>query len=381
MGARARALLGRALGAAPWLLVACGARSPLGWDGPAAAAGVDAGADASAPEDARVDAPEAGATCRLDDLSTWRVERYRDQGDYERAAVAVSGVPWVALKVNGGNIILVSLAAQGGIVFQSRIEIPSSPVYPAALDVDDRRFVLLTASGINFNGDIELWRVDRVDGTVAHVPLGQPSDPSLTFASAIGLAGDDVAVVYGRGAANQGSVELRDDKLQLLQSLPVTADWFTAVRTSATAIDLYAGPTTRVHAESGTLTQPPVDPKWPVLGGLDGFLVEMGDQIRLTQGAQTWSAAWPASQISPPAVVRTNGPRAAFSLETELTAVVGHEGDAGLEWLTIQSAPGAPGFGAGLLPLIEPGRLGLFYLGLEMPRPEQPLRYFGLACP
>ena len=29
---------------------------------------------------------------------------------------------------------------------------------------------------------------------------------------------------------------------------------------------------------------------------------------------------------------------------------------------------------------LEDGRVGLFYLGLEIPHPEQPLRYFGRIC-
>ena len=41
----------------------------------------------------------------------------------------------------------------------------------------------------------------------------------------------------------------------------------------------------------------------------------------------------------------------------------------------------APGFGVGLMPMFESGRMGLFYLGLEIPHPEQPLRYFGRRCP
>ena len=327
---------------------------------------------------------EAAPSCVLGDMSTWHVERYRDMGDYERAAVAVSGAPWVALKVKGGNVILASLGLDPtkGIVFVDRIEIPSSPVYPVALDVDDRRLVLLTTSGINWNGDVELWRIDRLSGAVAHTPVGQPpTDPAFTASTAIGLAGDDIVLAYARLAGTQGTIELRDDTLQVLQSMQIADVSFTAARASPSAIDIYAGADNRVRAEAGMLGQLPVDPAWPVIGGLNGFLVETGDQIRMTNGTQVWSAAWPDTQISPPAIVRTGLGSAAFSLETELTPVVGHVTAAGLQWLSIQSAPGAPGTGEGLLPVIEPGRLGVFYLGLEIPSPQQPLRYFGLSCP
>lgn len=352
---------------------ACGARSSL--DGqPPESTPVDAGSNVDA---------AAKPTCSSEDLSTWAVERYRDEGDYERAAVAVSGVPWVALKRRGGDIELVNLGVDAnGIVFRDRIVVAGSPVYPVAFDLDARRFVFLTTTGINWNGDVELWRVDRKDGTVSRTAIGQPSSPVYTIYSAIGLAGDDVALAYARPGVSEteGTIELRDDHLALIESLTVSEVSFTAVRPSTGAIDLYAGATERVRAENGVLTELSVDPTHEVIGGLDGYLVDLGNGIDLTNGTQVWTGAWPHSQISPPAVVRTHGGAAVFSLETELTAVVGHVTGAGLEWLRIASAPDAPGFGAALLPVFEDGRLGLFYLGLEIPHPEQPLRYFGITC-
>jgi hypothetical protein len=367
-------------------VVACGGRSSLLTDFPREAGAPSA--DAGPAEDASTDGPEAGPTCQLADMTTWRRERYRDTGDYERAAVDVSGEPWVALKVRGGNIVLARLGvdASQGIVFRDRIEIPSSPVYPAALDVDPSRFVLLTSSGINGDGDIELWRVDRNDGSILRVPVGNPpTDPGYTADSAVGLVGSNVVVAYALLAENKGTIELRDDRLNVIQSLPVGHDSFTAVRTSSVAVDVYEDatsvvPAERVHAENGTLLQQVADPSWTVIGGLDGFLVEIGADIRMTDGTTAWSGTWPHSQISPPAVVRTATGSAAFSLETELTAVVGYPTDAGLAWQPIEVAPDAPGTGAALLPVIEQGRLGLFYLGLEIPSPQQPLRYFGLEC-
>jgi hypothetical protein len=327
-------------------------------------------------------------SCRLGDTSSWRTERFRDDGDYERAAVAVSGVPWVALKPRGGNVVLARLRidATQGIVWDERIDLADAPVYPVALDVDDRRFVMLTTTQINWNGDVELWRIDRTSGTVLRVPVGNPpSDPAFTIYSAIGLAGDDVVLGYGRAAANEGAVELRDDGLAVLQTLPVSDYSFTAVHASAAAVDLYVGTTQRLHVEGGVIGAQPVDPSWQVFGGLDDLRVEVGQDIRLTRGggADVWPAAWPHTQISPPAVVRTDAQgHVAFSLETELTAVIGVGPPADpLEWLRIEAAPAAPGIGLGLLPVIEPGRVGVFYLGLEIPHPEQPLRYYGLACP
>jgi hypothetical protein len=73
-------------------------------------------------------------------------------------------------------------------------------------------------------------------------------------------------------------------------------------------------------------------------------------------------------------------PRAAFSLETDLTAVVGYPHGTDLAWMNIDPTTDAPGYGVGLMPFVAKGRLGLLYLGLEMPSPQQPLRYFGKAC-
>jgi hypothetical protein len=375
--------------AAALLLAACGARSSMGVGGSGGApsngdaASAGGGAGASPIGDAGAQEPDAGPGCVLDDLATWRTERYRDSGDYERAAVALRGVPWVALKPRNGDIVLAELGvdAAEGIVLRHPVEIPDSPVYPVALDVDDRRFVLLTTSGVNWNGDVELWRIDREGGGILRVPVGDPpADPAFTVGSTLGLAGDDVVLAYSRLADDSGTVELRDDQLQIIQSQHVGGSSFTGVWSSA-GVDVYVGATSRVHAAAGVLTETSVDPGWPVIGGLEGYLVGMGSTIRLTEGAHVWSAEWPHSQISTPAVVRTDGDRAAFALETELTAVVGHVRGESLEWLRIEGAEGAPGTGVRLLPVVEQGRLGLFYLGLEVPHPEQPLRYYGLACP
>lgn len=375
-----------ALRAAALLAVgACGARSPLApgdLAGPADAHGGAAGSGAAGDGAGGAGGSVVEPTCRVDDLSTWSVERYRDDGDYERAAVAVGGAPWVALKVRDGNIVLARLGlASDGVTLVEQVEIPGAPVYPVAFDVDDRRFVVLTTTGINWNGDVELWRVDRVDGSVQSVPIGNPpEDPAYTIYSAIGLAGDEIAVAYARAIEGQGTIELRDDQLALVGTLPIAEISFTAVRTSDSAVDVYAGAATRVHVEGGGFDVQSVDPAWQVFGGLGSYLVEIGPQIRLRQGDATWAADWPHTQISPPAVVRTDGGRAAFSLETELTAVVGHTTSGALEWLAIEPTLDAPGLGVGLMPVVEPGRLGLFYLGLEIPSPEQPLRYFGLSC-
>jgi hypothetical protein len=363
--------------------LSCGARSSLSIDGDTEAVGGSGGGSGITASSSTSSAGGGAPACLSEDLSTWPVERYRDDGDYERAAVATRGVPWVALKVRDGNIVLERLGidAGTGIAVLESFELPNSPVYPVGLDVSDTRFVLLTTTGINWNGDVELWSVERSSGAVIRVPVGSPpADPAYTVGSALGLVGDDVVLAYSRLIENQGTLELRDGTLQVVQSLALDGTSFTAVHRSESALDVYVGAAGRLHVEGGAITEEPVDPSWQVMGGLEEALVQYGDQIRLTQSGQTWDGPWPHTQISPPAVVRSHGGRSVFSLETELTAVVGYPLGDKLEWMEIEPAQGASGTGVALMPLLEDGRMGVFYLGLEIPQPEQPLRYFGRAC-
>lgn len=371
----------RACVCAALTLVSCGSRSSLSPGSAAQGGGAGAGGAVVSSSSAGGSGGQPG--CLAADVLTWSAEHHRDDGDYERATVATSGVPWVALKVRDGNVVVRQLGVdeQAGILVLDSFEIPDSPVYPVALDVSDTRFVLLTTTGINWNGDVELWSVDRASGAVLHAPVGEPPiDPAYTIGSAIGLLGDDVAIAYSRLIDDQGTIEIRDAALQVVTSTPVDGVSFNAVRRSPSALDIYAGANLRVHIEAGAITTEPTEPGWTAMGGLKDYLVQYGDQIRMTHGDQVWSGPWPHSQISPPAVVREHGGRAVFSLETELTGVVGYPSGGELHWMPIEPAPDAPGIGLALLPVLGEGRMGLFYLGLEIPQPEQPLRYFGRVC-
>lgn len=324
-------------------------------------------------------------TCKIDDMSTWRTEQFHDQGDYDRAVGAVSNVPWVALKPKGGNIVLerLSVDASQGIVVDEKFEVPDSQVYPVSLDVDDQRFVFATTSGINWNGEVQVWRVDRQSGAITHVVVGPtPADPNETASAVVGLAGSGIVIGYGRLADPTGSVDLREDDLVHGWGVVTGSSSFTAVRSSSTAIDVYAGTNEKVHLEGGGITYSPMaDPGWEAIGGQGGFVVDFANQIRLKNGTSEWLGAWPDTQISPPAIARLDGSRAAFSLNGELSPAVGYMNGNALAWLHIDPIDGSSGLGDGLVPVIEPGRLGVFYLGIDIPSPVQRLRYFGKACP
>jgi len=367
-----------ALLALGWLSAGCGARTSLDTDEvTSSGAGAGGGSTASV-------GGGGGSDCRIDDLSSWEIERYRDFGDYERAAVATSGVPWVALKNRDGNIVLEKLAIDDlyGIVVTESIDLQDSPVYPVGFDVSQRHFAILTTTGLNWNGDVELWSIDRMTGEIARGPVGDPpANASFTVGSALALLDDEIVVATGRLADDVGVIELRGADLSLRASLTVESTNFTAVHQVEHAVDVYLGPQGRVHVANDTFTQEPVDPSWAVLGGLDDALVQFDATFQLVDGADVYEGPWPHSQISAPAVLRRGGGRVAFSLETELTAVVGYPAGPGqLGWMEIEPSSDASGLGVGLLPVTEEGRLGVLYLGLEIPHPEQPLRYFGRRC-
>ena len=380
------------------LTASCGARSPL-LSASERDAGSEAGSDASVPSvDAGLDgapgvdaAPDGGVdandaapspTCTDEDPATWEVEHYRDDGDYDRAVAATSGVPWVALNVSGGNVVVKQLGVDAtGILVQEAFEIPDSPVYPLALDVNDAYFALATASGVNWNGDLELWLVNRADGSVLRAPVGQPpADPAYTANVVLGLVGNDVVIAYGRLIDDLGTLEIRDTALAVQSTLPLDDSHVQAVHRSPDALDIYVGATAVVHVAPGATTTEPVDPQWQLLGGLSDYLVQYGNEIRMVRGDDEWLGPWPHTQISPPAVLRLNGDRGVFSLNTELTGVVGYAWGGALAWLRIESSPEASGIGVALMPVNQERRVGLFYLGLEIPHPEQPLRYFGRVC-
>lgn len=361
------------------LLLACGARDGL-------FVGDTAGAASSSSSGSGSSSSGGGAggqpTCNVADLSTWTAEHYRDNGDYERAVAATSGVPWIALKVKGHNLVFMELGIDDqGILVKSSFEVPESPVYPVAFDVSDTRFVVLTTTGINWNGDVALWSIDRATGTAVQTPIGDPvADPAYGAGSALGLVGDDIGLAYERIVSNQGTVELRGPTLDLIASATVDDIFFYPVRRGPNGLDIHAGKTSVFHLEAGSITSAPADPVWHMIGGLEGYLVQYDLDMRMIHGDEAWIGPWPHTQVSPPAVVREHGGSAVFSLNTELTGVVGYPRGADLQWMPIEPAPGASGLGVALMPLFEEGRVGFFYLGIEIPKPEQPLRYFGRVC-
>lgn len=322
------------------------------------------------------------SACVLEDVSTWKIESFNAGGNHPRFATATSGVPWVALAVEKANVVLEKLGVQDqGIMVLEKFEIPDSLVYPLAFDANDQRFVLLTTTGNNWNGTLEIWLVDRTSGAVLRQPVEKPDDPNLTLRAALGLVDDNIALAYVRSANMQGTIEIRNAKLEVIVSQTVGASDFQGVSRNPSGLDIYFSGSSRAIVENGAIKVEITLPDLKIIGGLGEFLVDIGDKITLLNGSAAWPGAWPHTQISPPAIVRTHGSTGVFALETELTGVVGYPKGNMLEWLRIESQPGASGIGVAVLPVVEERRLGLFYIGLEIPQPEQPLRYFGRVCP
>ncbi|MBK8257718.1 MAG: hypothetical protein IPK82_34245 [Polyangiaceae bacterium] len=373
------------------LLASCGSRSTLpGFSSnETAGTGADAGTAGSggSPATTTNSTNSSGGTggapdCDLNDVLSWKAEHFRDFGDYPRAVAATSEVPWIALKIRDGNIVLreVAISADKGIEILNSFEIPDSQVYPVAFDVSDKRFVLLTTSGHNWNGDLELWSIDRQTNEVVHIPMGNPpADPGYTVVTAIALLEDNIALAYTRLIDGQATFELRDSALQVSLSQNLKVISLQGVR-GPSSLDVYSGANLMVRIEPQGIVSQDLPPGWTTMGGLNNTLVQYDLQIRMKQGDTEWLGRWPHTQISPPAVVRTHNGMPVFSLETELTGVVGYPVGGELRWLEVEPSDEASGIGLALMPLVEKKRLGFFYLALDIPQPEQPLRYFGRFC-
>lgn len=323
------------------------------------------------------------SVCNVDDVSTWEIETYNAGGDHPRFAVAASGVPWVALANRDGNVVFekVGIEEAKGIVVYEQFELPESPVFPLAFDANEKYFVLLSTTGNNWNGTLEIWLVDRVSSSVLRQPVGNPDNPNFTMRAALGLLDEGVALGYARLADDAGTIELRNWKLEVIAAQDVMSSDFTGVWRNPSAYDVYMGANSVGRIEFGQIYVEPLGPGPKVMGGLGQYLVDYGSDIRMTWGDSIWAGDWPHSQISPPAVVRTLDFRAAFSLQTELSGVVGYVHQEALEWLRVEPLPDAWGVGVAVMPVVEERRLGLFYVGIEIPKPDQPLRYFGRVCP
>lgn len=332
---------------------------------------------------------DAAAACVPSERATWVVETFDAGGDYDRFAPALSGQPWVALDEHGGEVVFLELGVDHtGIVVRRRVELPDSPVYPLAFDTDGTRFALLATSGANWNGTPSLWLLDSSTGSLARAgwPEIAPDSP-FTQRAAVGLVGDGVMVASVSAADDRAWVELRDGLLSVVERVEQPdALGVVAARSGPGELVVYLRTRSAPRAvlaidAAGIEPRPDDGDAHEIIGGLEGYVVEHDHDFRIRRGERVWSGEWPHTQISPPAVLRLHGDLVAFSLQKELSGTVGYaDGDA-LAWLDVEPRPGASGIGVAMLPVVEERRLGLFYLGLEIPRPEQPLRYFGIVCP
>lgn len=346
-----------------------------------------AGADATQPRDARP-AADAATPCVPSDRTTWRVESFDAGGWYDRFAPALSGVPWVAVNEHEGNIVFLELGVDAtGIVVRRRVDLPDSPVYPLAFDTDGTRFALLATSGHNWNGTPSLWLLDTGTGATAYADFPEIGPESaFTYRATLGLVGPNVMVASVSAADDLAWIEIRDARLTVLERVehPETLS-IVGARTGESEIALYLRARSMPRAAftiDATTIAPRADAggTHEIIGGLGELVVEHDTDFRIRSPERVWSGEWPHSQISPPAVLRVHESMIAFSLQKELSGTVGYtDGDA-LSWLDVASVPGASGIGVAMLPVVEARRLGLFYLGLEIPRPEQPIRYYGIAC-
>lgn len=322
--------------------------------------------------------------CTSSDPRTWTVERHNAGGDFERAVAATSGVPWIAAREADGNLVFLSLGVgRSGITIEERIELSDTPLYPIGFDTDGTRFVALTTSGTNWNGDVETVLYDASRGELTRRPwadIGETSNFTVTGGAA--LVGDNTVFAASRADDDVLVVELRSAAGAVVASMerPSTIG-VRLIRVRDDAVELRAGANGRYRITPSSIVEEEAEAgAYRVIGGMGEYRVEHDRDFRIRSEGDLWSGPWPHTQISPPAVLREGGGRVAFSLQKELSGAVGFTHRDGLEWLHVEGALGASGVGFALLPVVEENRLGLFYLGLEIPRSDRPLRYFGVAC-
>lgn len=366
-------------------LVGCYASHGLAVPDDAGAPDPPVEADAGDPLPRRDSGPaDAAAPCRLDDPLGWPVERFEAGGDYDRAVAATAGVPWIAAREEGGNLVFLEVSVSAsGIAITDRVELPDVPLYPVGFDTDGERFVALATTGNNWNGLVERLVYDRRSGALERSvwdDLGP--DSSYTVRGGAALVGANAVLAAARADDDELLVELRDPAGAVVASARREETFAVLlIHDASEEVSVYAGAVGRFVVTPFGIERADVDPGgYQVMGGLGDLVVEYDRDVRIRGPEQVWSGTWPHTQISPPAVLRRDGERVAFSLQKELSGALGFTLGGELEWLHVDSVPGARGLGVALLPVVEERRLGLFYLGLEIPRPHQPLRYFGVAC-
>lgn len=328
---------------------------------------------------------DAGVTtCASSDPSTWAVERFDAGGDYDRAVAATSGVPWIALRRADGDLVFLRVGVRSsGIVIEERVDVPGAPLVPLGFDTDGTRFVAVTTTGLNWNGVVEAVWLDRSSGAVERrVWDALGPDSSFTVRGAAALLGDLAVFAAVRADTDVAHVEMRGADLGVVTERTQPGAYSVlAIRRAADEIDLVFGGRTSLRVTAREMLPGAGGPAgYDLIGGQGAFVVEHAADFRVRRGDEVWSGPWPHTQISPPAVLRRIDARAAFSLTKELSGAVGYTHEDRLEWLHVEPAPGASGAGSALMPVVEASRLGLFYLGLEIPRPERPLRYYGVVC-
>lgn len=380
------------LAAAPLatLAVACGSRTPLPL------------LDESGSDAASHDGPDAGSIDATDapvhDAATRDVARKRCTnagpldgwfevdvnlgGDYERL---VSSAAW-----EGSDIWLATggRAIENGATRLLRVEVKdgvprvaeSAPLAntegwePLALAVSDGKFALAArASG----GESKLAVFAR-DGTLVHQTPIAPLEIDLRFRmeADVAWAGGDVVVAARRfGTPDHFVVERRDPTLAVRWSVPLASTAFrlrpdgSKLRTTPT---LYAITATELGVEPGQVS--PLSPMGAARSAWVG--IDPTSFVLERDGAPVVHGKWPGQSFASFGYIPVYESSVGILItgNVDLGAQIGLWGAGGanaLQWIAV------PRQGGGGVPFADANDVGLFMLGIEIPHPEQPLRYWG----
>lgn len=322
--------------------------------------------------------PDAGPSRCTGPLRGWAEVDMLLGGDYERLVAADAAGASALWLVGGGRtrrneparLLRVEIATGIPRVAET-IAVPGTESWePLALATDGMDFILAARGP---TGEALLARIERGGRTTASTSVeALRKDLMYRLEADVALRDGDVVLAMRRLGVDRFVIERRDAALALRWSEALTPSSFrlrpdgTRLRTNAS---LYALEATGLRRMSGAVAV------WGTIGATRGAWVGVGNkgfELERDDGS-TVRGAWPGSTFSGwgylPAFESTTGVFIAGNVD--FAPVLGWFQAGALTWIQVPRSGGAG------VPYGEASAVGMFLLGIEIPRPEQPLRYWG----
>ena len=343
---------------------------------------VDAGSIATA-DAAMADAtrPDAARKRCPTPLSEWVETDVLLGGDFERVVAAAASDRseiWLAAggraSVRGATrLVRVELRAGSPRIAEDIALAATEGWEPLALAVVGPRVAIAARAS---SGESELAIFSR-DGTLVARTSIAALEIEIRYRLEADLAwsGDDLVVAARRfGTPDHFVVERRDASLALKWSAPLTSVDFrlrpdgSLLRTSA---GLYDVTSSGLRADPSHVTAlSPIGAASAAWTGIDatGFVLAR-------DGARDVRGGWPGGSFATNGFIPVYESAAGIFItgNVDLGPSIGWFGANDLTWIAV------PHLGGGVVPYADANDVGLFFVGIEIPRSEQPLRYWGCS--